>query len=444
IPLQTPFANADKGPKQTELMYQRAAILPLKRQGTIVGTITVIDDVTERVLREQQLQQQVSLREALLEISRDILTLNLEDCLKRILRESSAFLGAQFIAILLKEGNLLRVVGALVNGQECPEWPQIQMPAVSSADELPAESHIAAWVALSGQTARLEDIASAATQQKLRSFCPQSRSVVGAPLRAENEILGAIVAESTRPRAFTETEERLLLGLALSAAIAIRNAKLYDQLTANERQIRTIVETVPSAIIAFDKTHSILEFNATAEEMFGYKREEAIGQNFFKLLVPEDSSFAFASDISRAFDGVYVRGIEAELKTNRGRRIVTLWNLNRCFNATKGDYCVIASGLDITARKQAEAERERLITELRQAMSEIKTLKGFIPICAGCKKIRDDKGFWVQVEAYISSRSEAQFSHGLCPDCMKKYYPDIEPGPEQELHQPFPQPSPPT
>jgi CheY-like chemotaxis protein len=71
-------------------------------------------------------------------------------------------------------------------------------------------------------------------------------------------------------------------------------------------------------------------------------------------------------------------------------------------------------------------ERERLILELREALAHIKTLSGLLPICSGCKKIRDDKGYWSQVESYIASRSEATFTHSLCPDCVKKYFPDEE------------------
>jgi PAS domain S-box-containing protein len=78
---------------------------------------------------------------------------------------------------------------------------------------------------------------------------------------------------------------------------------------------------------------------------------------------------------------------------------------------------------DITARKEAEEERERLIRELQKALSEIKTLSGMLPICANCKKIRDDKGYWNQIEVYISEHSEAEFSHGICPECKEKLYP---------------------
>jgi DNA-binding response OmpR family regulator len=65
------------------------------------------------------------------------------------------------------------------------------------------------------------------------------------------------------------------------------------------------------------------------------------------------------------------------------------------------------------------------IEELRQALDQIKTLRGIVPICAGCKQIRDDRGYWNQVEIYVRDHTEAQFSHGICPDCMKKLYPDV-------------------
>lgn len=69
-----------------------------------------------------------------------------------------------------------------------------------------------------------------------------------------------------------------------------------------------------------------------------------------------------------------------------------------------------------------EHQQRSLIESLRNALSEVKTLKGFLPICSGCKKIRDDKGYWNQIESYIQERSEAEFSHGICPDCKEKLY----------------------
>ena len=78
---------------------------------------------------------------------------------------------------------------------------------------------------------------------------------------------------------------------------------------------------------------------------------------------------------------------------------------------------------EIYHRKLMEEEREKLIRELQEALAKVKKLSGLLPICASCKKIRDDKGYWNQIESYVREHSEAEFSHGICPECMKKLYP---------------------
>jgi two-component system, OmpR family, response regulator VanR len=80
---------------------------------------------------------------------------------------------------------------------------------------------------------------------------------------------------------------------------------------------------------------------------------------------------------------------------------------------------------EIEHRKLAETEQSRLISELQDALAQVKKLSGMLPICMACKKIRDDRGYWQQIEAYIRDRSEAQFSHGICPECARKLYPEI-------------------
>ena len=81
--------------------------------------------------------------------------------------------------------------------------------------------------------------------------------------------------------------------------------------------------------------------------------------------------------------------------------------------------------LDINDRHRAEAERDRLIAELQEALAKVKQLSGLLPICASCKKIRDDRGYWNQVDAYVASHSEVRFTHGTCPTCAVKIMQDI-------------------
>ncbi|UCD78467.1 MAG: hypothetical protein JSW26_24140 [Desulfobacterales bacterium] len=75
--------------------------------------------------------------------------------------------------------------------------------------------------------------------------------------------------------------------------------------------------------------------------------------------------------------------------------------------------------------KRADEEKLKMIIELRRAFDRVKTLSGLLPICASCKNVRDDQGYWNRIEAYIEAYSEAQFSHGICPECAKKLYPEF-------------------
>jgi len=98
-----------------------------------------------------------------------------------------------------------------------------------------------------------------------------------------------------------------------------------------------------------------------------------------------------------------------------GLGVTMLSALNR---GRRGDY------LRHLEERRLNLELNATVTQLREAQHEVKTLQGLLPICCNCKKIRDDDGLWNQVEAYISENSEASFSHGICPDCLKDLYPD--------------------
>jgi PAS domain S-box-containing protein len=80
---------------------------------------------------------------------------------------------------------------------------------------------------------------------------------------------------------------------------------------------------------------------------------------------------------------------------------------------------------EISQRKRAEKEREAVIGELQEALAQVKTLSGLLPICANCKRIRNDHGYWESVEVYVRDHSDAEFSHAICPDCMRALYPDF-------------------
>jgi hypothetical protein len=82
--------------------------------------------------------------------------------------------------------------------------------------------------------------------------------------------------------------------------------------------------------------------------------------------------------------------------------------------------------LEIARRKKVEMERDRVIADLKKALAEVRTLRGFLPICSHCKNIRDDKGYWNRIEAYLEDHSDVAFSHSICPECLKKHYSDLD------------------
>ncbi len=99
---------------------------------------------------------------------------------------------------------------------------------------------------------------------------------------------------------------------------------------------------------------------------------------------------------------------------------------NPIYNDSNEIFGIAVFARDITARKLIEEDRNRLIKELKEALDNIKILRGLVPICASCKKIRDDKGYWRQIESYIEEHSEAQFSHSICKECSDELYGDEE------------------
>ncbi|MEJ2157466.1 MAG: HAMP domain-containing protein [Desulfobacteraceae bacterium] len=137
--------------------------------------------------------------------------------------------------------------------------------------------------------------------------------------------------------------------------------------------------------------------------------------------------------------GVLLLGITASLVFSRAitRPLLMLANAAEAFGRGEMRTRVVIASDDevgelarifnsmVDKRRQAEAEREKLIRHLQEALAEVKLLSGFLPICMSCKKIRDDKGYWNQIESYISTHSDVKFSHSVCPECAKKLYPDI-------------------
>lgn len=117
-----------------------------------------------------------------------------------------------------------------------------------------------------------------------------------------------------------------------------------------------------------------------------------------------------------------MRQVEDALVTKNSEMIPVNISVSVLLEKDEGKAGYVLVARDITSQKIIENENKKLIAELREAMENVKTLKGFIPICAKCKKVRDDQGYWGQIEKYISEHSAALISHGLCPECAEELY----------------------
>jgi PAS domain-containing protein len=193
---------------------------------------------------------------------------------------------------------------------------------------------------------------------------------------------------------------------------------------ANEKnKYLTVFESLSPPVILIDKDGRVDNLNFAASRLF----RGAVSPGSMYYNVPaEELSVSWLAEELVSFQQSDCPEIifEKELDTSSGERTFEV-KFARMLDVSSKYTGVTIILNDITARKQATAERERLIAELKSALAEIKTLTGLIPICASCKKVRDDTGYWGQIEAYIREHSDADFSHGLWPDCIDELCPEI-------------------
>jgi PAS domain S-box-containing protein len=248
-------------------------------------------------------------------------------------------------------------------------------------------------------------------------------SEVCVPLFDAGEVAGTLNVESTHGVRLSEADLRLMMALSQHVSIAIGRARLYTAVRESEARFATIFRNSPVAItITTVADGRFVDVNATFLALMGYRREEVIGQTTRALDVwatPADR----ARVVAALEDQQVLRSMTLAFRTKAGAILETLASIERIDLA--GEQCLLSMTQDMTAHNQATAERERLIDELREALANIKTLRGLLPICASCKKIRDDTGYWNLLEHYIQLHADVAFSHGICPDCAQRLYPDL-------------------
>ena len=216
--------------------------------------------------------------------------------------------------------------------------------------------------------------------------------------------------------------------------------KVRKALADSERRLNDIINFLPDPTWVIDTRGRVIAWNQAISRVTGIDKKEIVGKGDYVYAVPfygkprpvlidmvlnpdqewdkeylsirKKDGFPIGSESfhpSMGNGGTYFAGAAARLYNAEGTVVGAIETLR-----------------DITATKQSEQEREKLISELKEALAKVRTLSGLLPICSSCKKIRDDKGYWKQIESYLSDHSEAEFSHGICPECAKKLYPEFD------------------
>ena len=207
-------------------------------------------------------------------------------------------------------------------------------------------------------------------------------------------------------------------------ATEAEHRRMEETLKSSEERLKIIFEFAPDAYYLSDLGGHLVDGNKAAEALIGYERSELIGQSFLRLgLLSPDQIAKAAALLAQNILGKRTGPDEFILNRKDGTRVVA--EISTYPVRIDGQVMVLGIARNITERKRVEEERESLVIELREALNQVQTLSGLLPICANCKKIRDDQGYWHQVEAYVRDHSEAEFSHSICPDCLTELYPDF-------------------
>jgi PAS domain S-box-containing protein len=195
----------------------------------------------------------------------------------------------------------------------------------------------------------------------------------------------------------------------------------FEQIGEGEiPRVRPMLEQVPAYLWTADHDLRLMWSRPTYTMMVGLDAEPDLGTTVYDLFGCNDEHPSIQAHRA-ALEGE-ARNFEVWVEVRGDARLLRahVEPLRDSGQTIRG---VVGVALDLTERVRAEADRERLIEELQQALDSVKVLSGLIPICTHCKAVRDDKGYWLQVDAFMREHSNAKLSHSICPDCAQKVMP---------------------
>jgi PAS domain S-box-containing protein len=192
-------------------------------------------------------------------------------------------------------------------------------------------------------------------------------------------------------------------------------------LRANAALMNNLINAIPIPVFYKDRAGIYLGFNNAFETFFGQTQDQLVGKSVYDINPKDLADIYYAKD-EELFVGGGIQEYSSQVKNAGGQLRDVLFRKTLHFDVNGEVSGLIGTVLDVTERNMADHERELLIIDLQDALTQVKTLSGLLPICSHCKMIRDDKGYWNQIESYIHEHSEAEFTHGICPDCANEHF----------------------
>ncbi len=224
-----------------------------------------------------------------------------------------------------------------------------------------------------------------------------------------------------------------------TAALEAANAQLKfevqerrqveQKLRESEKRYRFLAENMADIVWTLDMNFMTTYVSPSVEKVLGFTPEERKRQTLEEMITPESIQNVLATFMEQL--QYEKQGVDPERSVTvvveyfrRDGSTIWMENMVKALRDENGILIgMYGTSRDISSRRQAEADRERLINELQAALVKVKTLRGLIPICSNCKKVRNDEGYWQQVEVFVQEHSEAEFSRSMCPECMQRLYP---------------------
>lgn len=375
-----------------------------------IAVIGIVEDITERKQTERE-------REVMYEITQGVTTTaNLDELMKLMHRSLRKVLYAEncFVALYDQTTNFFSFLYFVDQFDPVPAPVAMQKSCTSYVFRCGKPMIITSTV-----FKQLQEL------NEVELVGSPSPSWIGVPLHTPSNTIGVLVLQHyEKENIYSERDLRFLNSVGSQVAIMVERKQADAALRDSETNLNVILESTADGILAVDNKGTVIRTNNRFAELWRIPQS---------LLDSKDDDGLLHHVMDQLVDREeFLSGVRLLYESSDEHKDILHFKDGRLFERYSAPIIMggdmvgrVWSFRDITERDRKEKEREGLIADLQNAIEQIKTLRGIVPICAHCKKIRDDKGYWEQVDAYVSRHSEAQFSHSICPDCTKEHFPEL-------------------